>query len=111
MQAQDTMKDMKNIVELLRKKPRATYTLTDVERLGLIPWARNGRTIRKAIDADFEGGNLLGAIVTGAASQRRYLLPARGLIKYLQTYGPALMATVRKPKHNHGNIKRKRRGK
>lgn len=98
VQAQGTIRDMKEIVESLRKDQEATYSLMEAQRLGLIPWARNVRTLRKIIDADIESGNLFGAIVTGTASQRRYLLTARGIIKYLQTYGPALMGTVRKPK-------------
>lgn len=96
---------MEDKVEFLKSNPTKAYTLTDIEVLGLIPWAHNGRTIRKAIETDLGGANLLQATVTGLGSQRRYTVTKKGLLKYLQIYGPALMATVRKPKQTYGGKK------
>lgn len=106
MQPNPKMISMESKVDFLRINPVKEYTLTDIEVLNLIPWAKNGRTIRKAIAADRRGANLLGAKIKGAESQRRYIVPARGIIKYLKAYGPALMGTVRKPKHNGNTTKR-----
>lgn len=102
MHTSANVNDMKDIVETLKKHPRKTYSLVDVVSLKLMPWARDGRTVRRLIDEDFAGANLLQATVTGAATQRRYLLTGRGIIKYLQTYGPALMGTVRKNRKTYG---------
>lgn len=92
------MRTMRNPVEFLQKNPTEWYTLTSLEKLGLIPWARNARTIRKIIDADKRTGNILEARVTGSATKRRYLVRRDTLLEYLLTYGPILMGTVRKPK-------------
>ena len=90
---------MKKTVEFLKKDPSRTYTLADFEKLKLLPWARNQRTVRKLLDADKKGPNILRAKITGTESQRRYLVRGEMIIDYLLTYGPALMGTARKPKH------------
>ncbi len=99
------MVTMKNTVEFLKTQRVKEFTLTEIEALALIPWAKNGRTIRKCIEADIAGENLLEARAWGVDSQRRYSVSRKGLLKYLQTYGPALMATIRKPKQSHGRKK------
>lgn len=89
---------MKSQVELLKKNPRKLYNITEIEELKLIPWARNNRTLLKIIDADKRGANLLRVEIVGVSKGRRYLVPAGGIIKYLQIYGPALIGTVRQKK-------------
>lgn len=101
MQTHDRLKSMEHTVEALKKHPGKEYTLVEIKAMCLIPWARDDRTVRKIISADLRGANLLRAKIYGIGTQRRYIVPKGGLIKYLQTYGPALMATVRKPKHHH----------
>ncbi len=110
LQTRSTMTYMQETVDFLKKRPRATYSLQDAEALNLIPWAKSAKTIRKLIDADFEGENLLGVIVTGSVTQRRYLLTASGIIRYLKAYGPAMMAMARKP-NRHGSKKGNKRRK
>lgn len=94
---------MNKKVDFIKKNKIKAYTLTEIRDLKLIPWARNGRTIRKVIAAD--SMNLLKAKVIGVGSQRRYIVPANGLIKYLQTYGPVMIGMVRKTK----NVNRSKR--
>lgn len=99
MQTHDTMKDMKNKVGALLKQRHGWLTLTDIVSLQLIPWARDARTIRRLIDADAAGQNILGAKVDGSATQRRYLVRGIAITRYVKTYGPAMMGMVRKTKH------------
>lgn len=99
MQTASILNGMKDMVDSLKKHPSKTFTLTEIAQQGLLPWARDGRTIRKVIEADFEGANILQAIVRGEGNQRRYLVTARNLIKYLQIYGPALIGTTRQLKN------------
>lgn len=106
MQAHPTMKAMRSIVETLKRDPKRKYTLAEIQAMRMMPWAKNGRTIRKILDADRSGPNLLKSKITGTASQRRYLVEGRHLISYLQEYGPGLMALVRKPKHTYEPKKR-----
>lgn len=94
--------DMKKRVDILRKTPKKIYTLKEMEAYKIIPWANNGRTIRKIIDQDKRGKNLLASRVTGIGSQKRYTVPTSGLIRYLQTYGPFLIGTVRNSQKKHG---------
>lgn len=91
--------NMKKTVDFLKKDPSRQYTLADFEKLKLLPWARDQRTVKKLLDADKKGSNVLKAKITGTASQRRYLVEGTNLINYLLTYGPILIGTVRKPKH------------
>lgn len=98
MQAKGKNNVLERLSKLLRKDPLRWYSLTEIEDLGLIPWAKSDRTIRKVIDNDLRGEKLLGSRVVGTGKQRRYTIQAAGIIKYLEAYGPALMATVRKPK-------------
>lgn len=98
MQASNKIKSMEAIVEALKKEPKRWYTLSELQDEKMMPWAKNGRTIRKILDADRHGPNLLKSQITGTASQRRYLVQGQYLIKYLTIYGPGLMALVRNSK-------------
>lgn len=99
MQTHDNIKKMKNKVEALLKERHGWLTLADLVELQLIPWARDARTIVRLIDADIAGAKILKAQVTGDGRQRRYLIRGSAITKYIKIYGPAMMATARKPKH------------
>lgn len=107
VQAKRTIGNMKNKVDGLRIDPKRIYTLTEIEGLHLIPWAKNGRTIRKIISQDSRGPKTLKARVTGAGSQKRYTVPGSGIKSYLQTYGPFLIGTVRNTQKTHARNKTK----
>lgn len=106
VQAGRNIDPMKATVEVLRRNK--VYTLKDVAEV--MPWAKNGRTVRKILEADKKGPNLLHCKITGTASQRRYLVEGRHLINYIKNYGPALMSTVRKPKQKYVRNKSKSAG-
>ncbi len=103
------MNHMKKQVEILQKSPSRVYGLMDFKTLSLLPWAKDERTVRKILEQDKKGSNILHAKITGTGSNRRYLVEGRYIIKYLQIYGPALMGTVRKPKKIYG--KRRKGGR
>lgn len=88
---------MKKQVDFIKKNKVKEYTIEDIRTLRLIPWAHNFRTIKKIIVGS---KNSLKARMVGTEKQPRYLIPATGIIKYLQTYGPALMGTIRKTKND-----------
>lgn len=79
-------------------EPKRIYTASDLVTGAYLPWARNIRTVKRMIDTDMAEENILQAIVEGEGRQRRYQLQGKNIIKYIKRYGPALMATVRKPK-------------
>lgn len=81
-------------------KPKHQYTLMEIARDGIIPWARDHRTIIKLIENDANGAQLLAANVTGAGRQRRYTIEGKNLKKYLTRTAPLLLHTARKPKQN-----------
>lgn len=92
---------MKKNVDILRKEPKRTYTLAEISEHQFFPWARNGRTLRKMLEADRKGPNILQSKITGTDNRRRYLVEARNITKYLSIYGSILTVTARKTKR-HG---------
>lgn len=107
MRPHDILTPMRKTVEFLKKHPNKTFTLSEIASMQLMPWARDSRTIRKLIERDFEGANLLNATVKGVGGQRRYTMQAKDIRKYLQTYGPALMGTTRQLKNYDRKIGKK----
>lgn len=101
---------MKKQVEFLQKDPTRKYNTADFVRLKLIPWARHQKTVKKIIELDKKGPNVLHAKITGVDNKRRYLVSGEYIINYLQIYGPILIGTVRKPKQIYGRKNRNQRG-
>ncbi len=81
---------MKETVENLRRKPSRMLTLTEIQDMKLIPWARDGRTIRRLIELDYRHANYLESHIRGKGTQRRYWVSSHGLINYLKVYGPVM---------------------
>lgn len=76
--------------------PKRKYSLVDIVTEGLMPWARNSRTVRKIIEQDRKGHNLLKTTIKGRSGQRRYEVLGDDLIAYLTIAGPYLIGAVRK---------------
>ena len=110
VQAGHTIKGMKDLVDSLKRDPKREYSLAEIASKRLMPWARNGRTIREILENDRIGQNLLNAKVTGLGNRRRYTVRAEDLITYLATVGPYLLGTVRKTKPNHEKRRNKDSG-
>ena len=91
---------MEKEVDAIMNSKKTSFTVSDIVKMGIIPWARDNRTINNIIEADSSGYSVLKATVTSDKPYRRYLIARKNLIKYLKLYGPVLMATVRKQKSN-----------
>ncbi len=91
---------MKDKVESFKNSPKKFYTVTDLTKTHLIPWAKDNRTLIKHIEADRASSNILRAEITGTDNYRSYLIAHKNIIKYLKIYGPVMMTTIRKPKSN-----------
>ena len=74
-------------------EPKREYNATEIRKLGLIPWARTDRTIAKVLES-----GAIEARITGEITQKRYLVEGAEIIKYVKTYGPVLLPTVRQHK-------------
>jgi len=92
MTTNSIIKGMRRQVEALKKEPKRELSITDVKREGILPWARHHRTIIGIVRADMHGPNLLKAKVSGKGRNTRYTMRAENIIRYLETYGPALMS-------------------
>lgn len=97
LQTLDIM-DHKGKVDFLELNRTKEFGLRDLSRFKIFPWARNYRTIRRIVDTDLAGENILHARVEGEGQGRRYYIRGSEIIKYINKYGPALMARARKPK-------------
>jgi hypothetical protein len=75
--------------------PKRVYTLLDMVKCKVFPFAKNLRTIRKIIEVDRQCKNLLGAEITGDGKTRRYLVKGAGIIKFLEVHGAVLTAFKR----------------
>jgi hypothetical protein len=95
MQTNDTI----TVMDLTKAiEPKRIYTASDLVTGAYLPWARNIRTVKKLVDNDMAGENILNATIDGEGRQRRYQIEGKNIIKYIKKYGPALIGTVRKPK-------------
>lgn len=98
MTTHSKIKDMRIMINDLKKEPSKKLSVADIKRGGYMPWATHHRTIVGILRADQIGPNILKATVEGEGSQQRYTVVAKNLIKYLTAYGDVLMSTVRKQK-------------
>lgn len=89
---------MREQVEYLKGNPEREYSIAEIREHRLMPWARDYRTIGKAIKRDFFGENKLQARIEGEGRQARYYIRGKHLLAYIEIYGPYLMGTARRPK-------------
>jgi len=92
------MKILEGAVEALKRSPKRELSVEDIREMQAMPWARDARTIRKMIELDAKGANVLGAKIAGYSTQKRYAVQRSRLIKYLRMYGPVLMHHARRPR-------------
>jgi len=103
--------DMREQVDYLKGMPETEFSVQGIRAIGAIPWAKSYRTLTKIIKQDFFGENILKARIEGEGRQQRYFVKASNIINYLEKYGPALMATVRKPKQTWKQPRRSKSSK
>lgn len=94
MATNGTMKGMSRInaiITQLNKEPNREYSLSDITRERLFPWAKDLKTIRSIVHRDLNGENLLKAQVEGTGRTTRYTVKGKNLVRFLTIYGPGLM--------------------
>ena len=81
-----------SIKEVIRRiKPEREYNLTNIKDEGLFPWTKNLQTIRKIVKKDYWGDNMLKAQISGTGGGVDYRIKGRGIIKFINLFGPGLM--------------------
>lgn len=60
------------------------YTMQDIIRGVMFPWARSVWSVRKAVEADRENKNVLKAIITGEGRARKYLIKGENITKFVK---------------------------
>lgn len=76
------------------------YTLEDINREKLFPWALRRREVRKTILADRRVENIIDAQITGEGRARRWRIEEENLKKFLDKYGPGLLLAYKIRKWN-----------
>lgn len=78
-----------------RIDPKKEYELTTLAKLGVFP-QKDLRTLRKIVQRDYWGENLLKAKIEGEGNGKRYQIKGANIIKFLERYGSGLALTVPK---------------
>jgi hypothetical protein len=97
------MEDMQK-VDFIRNYPSHEFTLMDIVRNRLIPWAQSYRALVRLIKMDMAGENLLQTKVEKYDRYTRYIVRGSNLLKYLKKYESVGQLLTRK---NHVRSKQK----
>ena len=84
---------IKNSIKKIEKARE--YSLLEIEKLGIIPWAKDIRTIRKLVKRDIWEDNIFKAMIRGGGHATRYSIIGRNIIAYLQKNGEVMMEVMR----------------
>lgn len=85
------MSRMEKIIKKLLEDPEKEYGLSEITQEGLFPWVKDFKTMSLIVGRDMRADNLLKAKVIGECQGRRYVIKAKNIAKFLQTYGAGLM--------------------
>ena len=85
------MSRINKIVKKLLENPEKEYGLSEITQEGLFPWAKDFKTISLIVGRDMRADNLLKTKVIGERQGRRYVIKAKNIAKFLETYGAGLM--------------------
>jgi hypothetical protein len=77
--------NMENVVDTSKE-----YTIGDIRKYGVFPWAKHYKTIVKLVRKDMERENILQARITGENQNTRYFIKGKNIIKYIKRYGNVL---------------------
>lgn len=66
------------------------YTIGDIRKSGVFPWAKHYQTIVRFVKKDFFGENILKARIEGEKQNTRYFIKGENIIKYLKKHGDVL---------------------
>lgn len=64
--------------------PNAWYSLNDVYTKHMFHWVRDISAIRKFVQADIAGKNILKTLVTGVAQGRKYRIKGENIINFIK---------------------------
>lgn len=65
-------------------KPDAWYTMQDVVRENMFPWARSFWSVRNTVALDRKGKNLLKAIIQGDGRGTKYHFKGENIIQFVK---------------------------
>ena len=82
--------NMENVVDTSKE-----YTIGDIRKYGVFPWAKHYKTIVKFVKKDFFGENILKTRIEGEKQNTRYFIKGENIINYLNKYGHVLKVNVR----------------
>lgn len=64
-------------------KPEEWYSMQDIVRCKMFPWATSFWSVRKVVKWDLEKNNILKAIITGAGTTTKYQFKGSNIIKFI----------------------------
>lgn len=62
------------------------YSLLEIRDHGLFPWCKTVSSIRRYIDEDKEGADILKTLIVGSGRSKRYQIRGANIIKYLAQF-------------------------
>lgn len=74
-----TKKVKKNLVD-----PRAWYSLQDIVRDKMFPWASTFSTVRRIVEMDKAGKNFLKPMIQGEGRAKKYQFKGENIINFLK---------------------------
>lgn len=66
--------------------PNKYYSLNEILKDNLFPWAQSLRTIKRFVETDAKEKNILKAVRTGERSGTRYLIKGENIINYIANF-------------------------
>lgn len=64
--------------------PTEWYSLQDIVRMRMFPWYSSFAYVRKVVVEDYQGRNVLKAVITGKQSGRKYQIKGEHIIKFIK---------------------------
>jgi hypothetical protein len=65
-------------------KSEGRYTLLDIARDGMFPWANSYWSVRNVVKLDIKGKNILKTIVVGKGTETKYHFKGENIIKFVK---------------------------
>lgn len=72
------------MADIEKIKPSGYYSLKDIIQNKLFPWYTSYEYVRKVVKKDYQGRNILKAVITGEGRNRKYVLKGENIIKFIK---------------------------
>lgn len=66
--------------------PESWYNLNDIFRFKMFPWAKSFSSVRKFVDQDRLGTNLLKVNIIGDGKGKKYHFKGENIIKFIKSF-------------------------